>query len=247
MSKIFEKFAVEWLFKFISHLLDTDQFGAVKGHSISHNLIEFVNFILFNQDLKNPRAVLALMVDLTKTFNRIDHHDVITSLLEMGVPGWLLKIVAGFLSDRHLIVRMNDKKSSGKDMPGGGPRGTILGLLILLIIFNLAGSLSSTSSQGEEMAVPIKRRKPLLNKKCKFVDDLTVAKSIDFKSKLRKAEEVKLTKPLDFHQRTEHYLPIEENEMQNELNELEKYCDKQKMRINIKKTNAMFFQHQSKD
>ena len=85
------------------------------------------------------------MVDLTKAFNRIDHHDVITSLHEMGVPGWLLRIVAGFHSNQHLIVRMNGKKSSSKDMPGGGPQGTILGLLIFIIIFNLAGSSSSNS------------------------------------------------------------------------------------------------------
>ena len=81
------------------------------------------------------------------------------------MPGWLLKIVAGFLSNIHIIVRMNGKKSSEKDMSGGGPQGTILGLLIFIIIFNLAGSISSTSSQGEEMAVTMKRRKPPLNKK----------------------------------------------------------------------------------
>ena len=87
--------------------------------------------------------------------------------------------MTGFLSDRHLNVRINGKKSSENDMPGGGPQGTILGLLIFIWIFNLARSPSSTSGQGEEIALPMNRRKLCLNKKCKFVDDLTVAKSID--------------------------------------------------------------------
>ena len=79
--------------EFIGDKLDKDQFGETQGNSITHYLIELVNFILYNQDLKNPRAVIGLLVDLTKAFNRVDHSDVITILHEMGTPGWLLKII----------------------------------------------------------------------------------------------------------------------------------------------------------
>ena len=43
----------------------------------------------------------------------------------MGVPGWLLKIVMGFLNERTLIVSYKEEKSGVKNMPGGGPQGTI--------------------------------------------------------------------------------------------------------------------------
>ena len=77
----------------------------MKGSSISHYLIDFVNFVLYNQDMKTPHATLAVMIDFQKAFNRIEHNLIITILSDMGVPGWLLRIVIGFLRERELIVR----------------------------------------------------------------------------------------------------------------------------------------------
>ena len=79
------------------------------------------SYILYNQDLKEPKAVLAAMVDFEKAFNRQNHHKLITKLSDMGVPGWLLKIVMGFLEDRTLILTYKGEKSKSIDMPGGGP------------------------------------------------------------------------------------------------------------------------------
>ena len=76
--------------------MDWGQYGGEKGSSISHYLIEFVNFILYNQDMNIPHAVLAVMIDYSKAFNRICHNTIITILSKMGVPGWLLRIVMGF-------------------------------------------------------------------------------------------------------------------------------------------------------
>ena len=47
-SKVLEKFVVEWLMEFIGHLIDPKQFGGLKGNSISHYMIELINFILYN-------------------------------------------------------------------------------------------------------------------------------------------------------------------------------------------------------
>ena len=57
----------------------------------------------------------------------------------MNVPGWLLNIVKGFLEERTLIVNFKGADSSSKEMPGGGPQGTILGLFLFLIQINDAG------------------------------------------------------------------------------------------------------------
>ena len=93
---------------------------------------------MINQDQQVPLAVLAVMVDFSKAFNRINHTIVITILSEMGVPGWVLKIVIGFLTDRELLVRYKGKTSSRKSLPGGGPQGTRLGLFLFLILINAA-------------------------------------------------------------------------------------------------------------
>ena len=103
LSKVFEQFVVQWLLDFVGDQIDWGQYGGLKGSSIAHYLVDFVNFILYNQDLNVPHAVIAAMIDFSKAFNRINHNIIITILSDMGVPGWLLRIVIGFLSDRDLI------------------------------------------------------------------------------------------------------------------------------------------------
>jgi hypothetical protein len=106
------------LLEYVGDKIDIKQFGGQKGNSITHYLIEFVNFILYNQDMTNPHAVLALMVDFSKAFNRQDHNILITILSDMGCPRWLLEIVISFLSERELIVRHGGLKSGKKSLPG---------------------------------------------------------------------------------------------------------------------------------
>ena len=85
--------------KYVGEKIDWGQYGGLKGNSISHYLIEFTNFILYNQDMKNPQAVLAMMIDFSKAFNRQNHNTLIQILSDLEVPSWLLKIVMAFLSD----------------------------------------------------------------------------------------------------------------------------------------------------
>ena len=68
-----------------------------KGGSITHHLIEIINFILMNQDSQDQPAILACLVDFQKAFYRINHNLIITILSDMGVPGWLLRLLYLFL------------------------------------------------------------------------------------------------------------------------------------------------------
>ena len=83
-SKVLEQFVVMWLLEFIGEKIDFRQYGGIKGSSISHYLIELINFILYNQDDKDPTAVLAYLKDFSKAFNRQDHNILITKLSDMG-------------------------------------------------------------------------------------------------------------------------------------------------------------------
>ena len=47
----------------VGYKLDPDQFGGQKGNSTSHYLIEMTNYILYNQDLKDPQATIAAFLD----------------------------------------------------------------------------------------------------------------------------------------------------------------------------------------
>ena len=69
LSKAWEKIVIKWLMDFVKDKLDPDQMGGQDGHSIAHYLIEVTNFILYNQDLKDPHAIVAVLVDFSQGFN----------------------------------------------------------------------------------------------------------------------------------------------------------------------------------
>ena len=97
---------------YIGKKIDIRQFGGLKGNSVTHYLIEFVNFILLNQDSNAQTAIIACMVDFQKAFNRQNHSILITKLSDMGVPSWLLHIVIAFLKERKMKVRFKGRFSS---------------------------------------------------------------------------------------------------------------------------------------
>ena len=174
-----------WLLEYLQPHIDWGQYGGQKGNSVSHYLIDFINFISYNQDVKNIHAVLAVAVDFAKAFNRQNHNILIELLSELGVPGWLLHIVMGFLKNRHMEVYFKGEKSEKKYLPGGGPQGTILGMFLFLILINAAGFREQIRNTGHIITQPgVNKRKPMKTIHMKFIDDMTVAESIYLKEKL---------------------------------------------------------------
>ena len=237
-SKVTERFVVNWLLDYIKDKIDFKQYGGLRGSSITHYLIEFINFILWKQDGSDQVAILACMVDFSKAFNRQNHNILITKLCDMGVPSWLLKIVIAFLSDRRMVVRYKGKTSNTKSLPGGGPQGTLLGLLLFLVLINDVGFEDQNLSIGE--LITSKKNMKILNElHLKYVDDLTVAESINLQDSLVPVKN--RTRPEQYHARTGHTLPIESSKVHKQLQETRKYCIRNEMKINEKKTKVMLF------
>ena len=76
--------------------------------------------------------------------------------------------------------------------------------------------------------------------KVKFVDDGTVAVSVDLKASLI-PDPVQRTKPLNYHERTGHILPAKNNLLQYYLSDTENFVQENKMIINKQKTKVMSF------
>ena len=236
-SKVMEKFVVEWLMGFIGSKLDPKQFGGLKGNSISHYMIELIHFILYNQDYNLPIGVLLCAIDFSKAFNRLNHNLLITKLSDMGVPGWLLNIVMGFLSDRVMVVRFKGETTETKPLPGG-PQGTLLGLLLFLILINDCGVGRHELNIGKTITNQKKKFQPATTH-MKYVDDFTIAESMNLKDNLDDNSDKPL--PDMFHAQTGHKLDNNKSLVYEELMEIQEYSVNNQMKLNLAKTKLMLF------
>ena len=221
--------------------MDRDQFGGMPGNSIAHYLIEITNFILFNQDLSKPIQTIMLLVDFSKGFNRMDHKIIIQTLFSLGIPGWLLNIVASYLENRKLVVRYKGKASEEALLPGGVGQGTILGLWIFLVMMNKYGKPHEKKALSDYITVPLSKRKAIKETKAKWVDDLTEVKHINLKKDTEKVFEESLVRPLQKHARTEHKMKPHMNRMHKEVDSLYEIANKNLMKVNDSKTKVMLF------
>ena len=219
MNIIFEKQVVYWLMRCVGQKLDKEQFGGQKGSSISHYLIEMTNFILYNQDLKKPQAILATYLDYKQGFNRCQHSIFIEIIAkDYNAPGWLVRILVGYLKLRKLKIRYKKKVGEEEDIPGGAAQGGPLGLWVFLFMIDCAGPKTNTEPIGQIITKPIKQRKRMSTTKKKWIDDFTVLACIDLKNTLVVNREP--VRPVQFHERTEHLLPRKDNSLQDEIDNI---------------------------
>ena len=123
-SKILETVMLRRLRSEIS--LDVNQFGGQKGCGTTHLLAELNTRIM--EDLDTPGTAVGLLaVDFSKAFNRMDHRACIRALYNKGASRPTLEMVAGFLKDRVMMVKVAGDFSEPHSMPGGAPQGTCSG------------------------------------------------------------------------------------------------------------------------
>ena len=233
LSKVYESFVGGWLLPIIKPYLDPGQCG-LKGFSITHYLIKLLHFVHVTLDKRQPHAVLSALIDLSKAFNRVDHTLVIQDLYDMHTPPWLLRILISYLSDRSMFLTYNGAQSSIKMLPGGGPQGAYLGGLIFMIKYN-----------GAFLRPPVPRNIPgpvskSKSEKVKFVDDGTVAVTVDLKACLI-PDPVDRARPRNYHERTGHVLPEQNNLLQFYIRDAEQFVSENLMVLNKQKTKVMSF------
>ena len=158
----------------------------------------------------------------------------------MGVPAWLLRIVMAFLKDRTMVVRLNGATSSPRDLPGGGPQGTLLGLLLFLVMINEVGFENQRNNTGE-LITARKNMREANQIHLKFVDDLTVAESLIMKDSVKPVPLSRRPQPDTYHSRTGHELIPEKSAVLSQIKTIREYSDANDMKLNLKKTKFMLF------
>ena len=224
-SKIYESFIGDWIFPYIEPFFDPAQCGGLKKSSITHYLVKLLHFVHKYLDLSQPHAVLLVLIDLEKAFNRVSHQLVIEDLADMKVPGWLLQILISYLTGRNMFMRYRGTTSSVRHLPGSTPQGAFLGILLFLVIFN-----------GALLRPAIPR---LTEFHLKYVDDLSMLSAINLTSDLVD-DPVDRLKPLCFAERFGKILRPG-GAIQNNLLSLHEFTTNKMLKIKETKTCAIKF------
>ena len=200
-SKSFERFilkgtsSVKGLLHYISKYFDPAQF-ALPGSSCSHALISIINFILEKTDDPNkPTAIVNLLADWSKAFNKVNHNIVIRILKALKVPEWMLRLLLSYLKNRKMILRFRNCSSHPKDLPGGCPQGTLIGVILYILYINPIGFPGEVTLAINNILVkywnqmdnipdllPGSSSLPSRMNSAKFMDDPRIQEAIDLKT-----------------------------------------------------------------
>ena len=134
ISKIFERDMYEQIVLYFENFLSPFLCGFRKGFSTQHCLTVMPE--RWEKGLDNGKVAGAVLTDLSKTFDCLNHKLLITKLQAYGFDGQALSYVYSYLSDRKQRMKVNGSFSVWSDIVSGLPLGSILGPLLFNIYLN---------------------------------------------------------------------------------------------------------------
>ena len=131
LSKIFEKCMFEQMSQFFENIFSKYQCGFRKGFSTQQCLLAMLE--KWKRSVDNSKMFGALLTDLSKAFDCLDHELLIAKLNAYGFSLTALKLVHNYLSNRKQRTKINSTYSSLLEIIFGVPQGSILGPLLFNI------------------------------------------------------------------------------------------------------------------
>ena len=122
------------IYGYIDKYLSPYLSGLRKGFSTQHCLTVMLE--RWKKALDNSNLAAALLTDLSKAFDCIDHELLIAKLEAYGFDHESLTYIYSYLSNRKQRTKINGYFSTWTDINHGVPQGSILGPLLFNIYFN---------------------------------------------------------------------------------------------------------------
>ena len=151
LSKIFGKCMFEQISKFFDNIFSKYQCGFRNGFSTRQCLLTMLE--KWKRSVDNSKMFGALLTDLSKAFDCLDHKLLISKLNAYGFGLTALKLVHNYLTNRKQQTKINSSYSSLLEIIFGVPQGSILGPLLfnnfLIDLFLIIENADITSYADE--------------------------------------------------------------------------------------------------
>ena len=135
VSKIFERLMLKQMKPFIEIFLSKWLCGYRKGYNAQYALTAMVERLKKCLD-ENGGLYGAILMDLSKAFDTINHELLIAKLSAYGFSDSALQIVFSYLSDRRQRTKVNSSFSNWQELLCGVPQGSVLGPFLFNIYIN---------------------------------------------------------------------------------------------------------------
>ena len=134
VSKVFERLMQQQIQKYMDAHLSKYLCGYRRGYSTQTALSIFVE--KWKEVLDKKGFAAAMLMDLSKAFDTIDHDLLIAKLSAYGFGYDSLKLIHSYLSNRWQRVKIETAFSKWTELDEGVPQGSVLGPLLFNIYLN---------------------------------------------------------------------------------------------------------------
>ena len=134
VSKVFERSVQKQVSSFIDEFLSPFLCGYRQGFNTQYALLSLIE--KWKNTLDNKGYTGAVLMDLSKAFDTINHELLIAKLHAYGFSKQALKILFSYMSDRWQRTKINKSFSSWSALLQGVPQGSVLGPILFNIYLN---------------------------------------------------------------------------------------------------------------
>ena len=222
-DKVAKKVVGKLVIKDMKAKLDPSQYANQKQIGIQHYLVKMLNRILVALDSNSKgevKAALATFVDWKQAFPRQCPKLGVDAFVACGVRPALIPMLLNYFQNCRLRVKWKGIYSNIRKLNGGGPQGSLFGILEYL----------AQSNDNADMVSPEDRYK--------FVDDLTTLEIINLLLIVISSYDLQAHVPSDkpVHNK---YIKKENLISQKNFGLINKWTKSKKMMLNMKKTKIM--------